>query len=337
MVKRSLRALSAFVLIIAMVGGAAVPGAARGIVPGPGGDAPILRHGVESIAPEDEDLEQLLARDAAFIDGRTAGDNPLSVAQAVAPSNDLVVYAGTGEGALSGDSYFGNGILKSTDGGNTWSQVSGDFFVGVSTTRLAVDPTNANHLYASISRGRGGARRTSPTIHSTYGIWESTDGAVTWTLKMAAPAISLGATDIRMDPQNPANLYASFWSDKVYKSTDGGATWAPIMNGFPTNADFAAGTTRFALAISHPAGQPVALYAGFDWTDTGGAHHTAKVWRSNNEGASWAQLPTTTDTGSVSNYCGGQCFYDNVIEADPSDGNIVYAGGQVSGAGGGGA
>ena len=80
--KSGLRALSAFVLIIAMVGGAAVPGAARGIVPGPGGDAPILRHGVESIAPEDEDLEQLLARDAAFIDGRTAGDNPLSVAQA---------------------------------------------------------------------------------------------------------------------------------------------------------------------------------------------------------------------------------------------------------------
>lgn len=39
-------------------------------------------------------------------------------ALAVAPSNDMIVYAGTGEGALSGDSYFGNGILKSTDGGN---------------------------------------------------------------------------------------------------------------------------------------------------------------------------------------------------------------------------
>src|SRR5205814_1423880 len=109
-------------------------------------------------------------------------------ALAVAPSNDLVVYAGTGEGALSGDSYFGNGILKSTDGGDTWSQVSGDFFAGVSTARLAVDPTNANHIYAAIERGRGGVRRTSPPIHSTYGIWESNDGAVTWTLKMAAPA-----------------------------------------------------------------------------------------------------------------------------------------------------
>ena len=255
----------------------------------------------------------------------------------IAPSNDNVIYVGTGEGALSGDSYFGNGILKSTDGGTTWAHVSGDFFFGVSTARLAIDPTNADHLYAAIIRGRGGAHRTTPPVRSTYGLWESTDGAVTWHLLKAAPAGSEGATELRIDPITPNVLYASFLGDKMYKSTDGGATWAPIMNGFPTNADFAAGTTRFALAISHPAGQPVALYAGFDWTDTGGAHHTAKVWRSNNEGASWAQLPTTTDTGSVSNYCGGQCFYDNVIEADPSDGNIVYAGGQVSGAGGGGA
>src|SRR5438552_5895678 len=329
MVKRTLRALSAVALVIAMLGGAAAPGAARGIVPGPGGDAPILRHGVESIAPEDEDLEQLLARDAAFIDGRTAGDSPLSVAQAgklrgdaakatkdvaasptgssfasawtglgpnptlqvagstgtlqarsgrigalairqngqrilgaaqggiwlfnsttglwesktdqlpslaigalaVAPSNDLVVYAGTGEGALSGDSYFGNGILKSTDGGNTWSQVSGDFFAGVSTARLAVDPTNANHLYEAIERGRGGVRRTSPPIHSTYGIWESNDGAVTWNLLMAAPPVSLGATDIRLAPQSPTTLYASFWSDKIYKSTDGGASCRRIKTG----------------------------------------------------------------------------------------------------------
>ena len=435
MARRAVRVLSALVLVLAMFAGSALPGASRGIVPGARGDDPILRAGVESIAPEEDEAEQLLDRDLDFIGDRTAGDNPLSVSQAgklrgsaanakkalvlapsgssfsgtwtalgpnptrqvaggsgslaarsgrigalairangqkilggaqggiwlynestglwvsktdqlpslaigaleVAPSNDLIVYAGTGEGALSGDSYFGNGILKSTDGGSTWAQVSGDYFVGVSTTRLAVDPTNASHLYASISRGRGGARRTSPTIHSTYGIWESTDGAVTWTLKKAAPSGSLGATDIRMDPQNPSILYASFWSDKIYKSTDGGATWAPIMNGLPANADFAAGSTRFALALSHPAGQPAVVYAGFDWTDTGGAHHTAKVWRSNDEGASWSQLPTTTDVGSVSNYCGGQCFYDNVIEAAPDDSNVVFAAGQVSSAGGGGA
>lgn len=83
-------------------------------------------------------------------------------ALAIAPTNDNVIYAGTGEGALSGDSYTGNGILKSTDGGNTWDQVSGDYFMGVSISRLVVDPTNASHLYAAVLRGRGGARRVSP-------------------------------------------------------------------------------------------------------------------------------------------------------------------------------
>src|SRR6059058_5706576 len=82
-------------------------------------------------------------------------------ALAVAPSNDAIVYAGTGEGALSGDSYFGNGILKSTNGGNTWTHVSGDYFEAVSVSHLAVDPADPNHLYASVLRGRGGARRTT--------------------------------------------------------------------------------------------------------------------------------------------------------------------------------
>ena len=84
---------------------------------------------------------------------------------AVDPSTDAVIYAGTGEGALSGDSYFGNGILRSTDGGGTWSKVSGDYFQGVSVSRLVVDPRNADHLYAAVLRGRGGNRRTTAQPH----------------------------------------------------------------------------------------------------------------------------------------------------------------------------
>ena len=250
-------------------------------------------------------------------------------ALAVAPSNDLVVYAGTGEGALSGDSYFGNGILKSTDGGFTWTHVSGDFFVGVSTARLAVDPNNANHLYAAVLRGRGGARRVSPPIHSTYGLWESTDGGVSWTLLMAAPATSLGATDVRIDPQTPSVLYSSFWGDAIYKSTDGGATWTPIMNGLPTNANFAAGLTRFSLGLSHPAGASAVLYTGFDWVENTPAatHHAGRIFKSVDQGATWVQLPTGSGLNTVLDYCGTQCFYDNVVEADPTNPDVVFVAG----------
>ena len=250
-------------------------------------------------------------------------------ALAVAPSNDLVVYDGTGEGALSGDSYYGNGILKSTDGGFTWSHVSGDFFVGVSISRLAVDPNDANHLYASVLRGRGGARRVSPPIHSTYGLWESKDGGVSWTLLKAAPAISLGATDIRLDPQSPKTLYASFWGDAIYKSTNGGATWAPIMNGLPAGANYLAVPTRFSLGLSHPAGQSAVLYTGFDWVDAAGNHQAARIFKSTDQGASWTVLPTggATPDDSVLDYCTTQCFYDNVVEPDPTNPNILFVAG----------
>ena len=250
-------------------------------------------------------------------------------ALAVAPSNDLIVYDGTGEGALSGDSYYGNGILKSTDGGVTWAHVSGDFFLGVSISRLAIDPNDASHLYAAVLRGRGGDRRVSPPIHSTYGLWESKDGGVTWALLKAAPPVSLGATDIRLDPQNPTTLYASFWSDAIYKSTDGGANWASIMNGLPAAANFAAGLTRFSLGLSHPAGQSAVLYTGFDWVDTAGHRHAARIFKSTNQGASWVEMPTVgaTANDSVLGYCGTQCFYDNVVETDPTNPNILFVAG----------
>jgi uncharacterized repeat protein (TIGR01451 family) len=248
---------------------------------------------------------------------------------AIAPSHDATIYAGTGEGALSGDSMFGDGILKSTDGGNTWTHVSGDYFQGVSTAGLAVDPTNPNHLYAAIDRGRGGARRTTPAEHSRYGIWESKDGAVTWTLLKEAKSELNGATDIEIDPQTPATLYASFWGDAMYKSTDAGQTWSTMMNGLPSDADYAGGSTRFSISVSHPsASAPAVLYSGFDYNKASdGSHVVGRVWKSTNAGASWTQLPAGSGINSVSDYCGTQCFYDNVIQADPTNPNIVFAAG----------
>src|SRR4051794_25183492 len=204
-------------------------------------------------------------------------------ALAVAPSDDAVIYAGTGEGALSGDSYFGSGILRSTDGGNTWTKVSGDYFEGVSTSRIVVDPTNARHLYAAILRGRGGARRVTVTPHTRYGIWESTDGGASWRLRREVPEQN-GATDLEMDPQNPQILYASFWSDGIYKSINGGRTWARIMNFGLPSPDFSDVSVRFSLSISHPAsGGSGVLYAGFPWADANG-EHPSRVWKSTDGG-----------------------------------------------------
>ena len=240
------------------------------------------------------------------------------------------MYAGTGEGALSGDSYFGNGVMKSTDGGNTWTNVSGNTFRGVATAGIAIDPTNANHLYVAIGRGRGGIRRTSPPTPTTFGIFESTDGGVHWTLRKGTTDELHGATDIDIDPQTPNVLYASFWGDAMYKSTDAGKTWAPIMNGLPADANYAATATRFSIGLSHPAGQSAVLYVGFDYSDTSGGYHMARIWKSTDQGASWAIVSGGTGQDEITDYCGTQCFYDNVVEVDPSNANTVYIGGSYN-------
>jgi uncharacterized repeat protein (TIGR01451 family) len=249
-------------------------------------------------------------------------------ALAVAPSDDSIIYAGTGEGALSGDSYFGNGVLKSTDGGNTWAHVSGDYFRGVATSRIVVDRANPNHLYAAVLRGRGGARRTSPEIHSRFGVWESKNGGADWTLIQAVKD-SLGATDLEIDPLNSQILYSSFLGDAIYKSTNGGASWAKVMNGLP-NALYESGQTRFSITIAHPsAASPAVLYAGFDWYDAAtGAHKGSRVFKSTDAAASWSITSAGAGVDIVENYCDAQCSYDNVIEVDPTNPNVVFAAGQ---------
>jgi uncharacterized repeat protein (TIGR01451 family) len=253
-------------------------------------------------------------------------------ALALAPSNENIVYVGTGEGALSGDSYFGNGVLKSIDGGNTFTHISGTYFTKTSISKIVVDPTNPNTLYAGTLRGRGGIRRTSPPDASTFGVYKSTDGGVSWTVVLTASTNALdfaGITDMAIDPQNPQVIYASLLGSGISKTVNGGATWTTVMNGLPTNANYTLAPTRFSLGIGHPSvAVSATLYTGFEWYDTSLTYHRSTVWKSTDEGGSWTQ---TTDTGNVvSGYCGTspsstQCWYDNVIGVDPISPTIVYA------------
>ena len=99
------------------------------------------------------------------------------------------------------------------------------------------------------------------------------------------------------------------------------------MNGLPV-ANYATGPSRFSISVSHPASQADAtLYAGFDWYGTDGSYHQAEVFKTTNAGASWAQLPGGTLPDNVEDYCATQCWYDNVIEADPTNPNVVFAAG----------
>jgi uncharacterized repeat protein (TIGR01451 family) len=242
----------------------------------------------------------------------------------IAPSNDAIVYAGTGEGNLSGDSYFGHGFLKSTDGGIHWAPIGGDTFTGVSISAVVVDPTDPDHVIATAIRGRAGSRRQTPPDTSKYGIWESKDGGNKWkNIKKVKDELH-GPTGLVQDPLNPSTLYAAFWGDAIYRTTDYGKHWSPFMAGIPAGATFGTGGgTRFALGISHPAGHQAVLYAGFEWT-IGGVDQPSRIWKSI-DGGPWALLPKGSGVDNIEDYCGGQCFYDNVIGVDPTNSDTVYA------------
>ena len=256
---------------------------------------------------------------------RTPDANTQSVgALAIAPSNDKIVYMGSGEGALSGDSYYGDGVYKSTDGGLTWNNVSGDIFDGQASTDIVVDPANPDHLYLSTVRGRGGVRRTTHPSQTPFGVWESTDGGAHWTLRKGTTDELHGATDLVADPQHFNVLWASFWGDGIYRSTDGGLTWASALGNLPAG-NYLEGGTRFSLGISHPAGADHAtVYTGFDYFDLSDKYHRSQVYKTTDDGATWATLPTGSRTNSILDYCGTQCFYDNEVKPDPTNPNIVY-------------
>ncbi|HZE49863.1 MAG TPA: hypothetical protein VE074_09880, partial [Jatrophihabitantaceae bacterium] len=245
-------------------------------------------------------------------------------ALAIAPSNDNIVYMGSGEGALSGDSYYGDGVYRSADGGLTWKHVSGDLLDGQASTDIVVDPANANHLYLSTVRGRGGARRTTHPAQTPFGVWESKDGGAHWTLRKGTTNEIHGATDLVADPQNFNVLWASFWGDGIYRSTDGGLTWASALGNLPAG-NFAEGGTRFSLGLSHPAGAAHAtVYAGFDYFDLSDVYHKSSIYKTADDGVTWAALPTGSGVNSVLDYCGTQCFYDNEVKPDPTNPDVLY-------------
>ncbi|HYK94784.1 MAG TPA: hypothetical protein VE011_02805 [Candidatus Dormibacteraeota bacterium] len=252
-----------------------------------------------------------------------ASDTQSVGAMALAPSDDHIVYMGSGEGALSGDSYYGDGFYRSSDGGLTWQHVS-TLFTGQAVSAIVVDPTNPQHVYAATLRGRGGNHRTSSPTGNPYGVYESTNGGTSWTLRKGTTDQLHGATDLVMDPMHPATLFASFWGDGIYKSTDGGATWATSMTGLPAG-HFLEGGTRFSLGISDPTGTAATLYTGFDYFDTNDAYHVGRVYKSVDSGATWTITAGGSGINRVSDYCGTQCFYDNVVKPDPTNPDVVYA------------
>ena len=237
---------------------------------------------------------------------------------AVAPSDHNVVYAGTGESSFSADSKYGIGLLKSLDGGASWSLIPGpsNAFYRRSISKVVVDPTNSATVYLTVTYSANG-------FSGNTGVWKSTDGGASWTNTTAVAGLenALPYTDLVIDPTAPQTLYTAVGyifgtpNNGIYKTTNGGATWAKLTTGLPA----APGRISLTLAAS----SPQTLYASIADIINNGAGLLG-LYKTGDGGASWAKLTTAP------NYLGGQGWYDNAVVVSPTNPNTVFAGGQVN-------
>ena len=241
----------------------------------------------------------------------TDGLTDLSVgALAYAPSNPEVVYLGSGEAGLG--SYFvpGIGLLRSSDGGETWFLPEPDEVVAEQFFALSVDPRDEDSLLAATEKG----------------LYATSDGGVTWDLRLDHPEL-YGVTEVVRSASDPDRLWAGLWCfslcpdglGRVMTSADGGESWEPAVGGLPDALHNNPLINRIALAVA-PSDDRI-LYAAFNTDRYTPQGPEVAVYRTSDGGESWQV------TGDPGTYLIFQGWYDNAITIDPTDPDVVVAAG----------
>ncbi|MHC4426549.1 MAG: WD40/YVTN/BNR-like repeat-containing protein [Planctomycetota bacterium] len=209
--------------------------------------------------------------------------------------NSDVVWLGTGENSSNRSVGYGDGIYKSTDGGQSWKRMglSDSQHIG----RILVDPRDSDVVFV--------------------GLFKTTDGGRTWKAVLEIGA-NTGVTDIAFDPRDPDVLYAASYQRRrhvglligggpesaIYKTTDRGRTWKKLNNGLP-----AVDIGRIALAVS-PQNPDVVYALVYAAGDESG------FFRSADRGQTWTRQ---------SNYKVVDPQYYGEIYADPHQFDRIYA------------
>ena len=238
------------------------------------------------------------------------GVSDIVLANDFATSNTMYIVTGDRDGgsmwSLGGGQAADNvsiGILKSTNGGQTWG-----------TTGLTYAPSSSRIVYRLLAHPSNNQILIASTNN---GIYKSTDAGASWTQKNTNRFI-----DMEFKPGGPATVYASTYgysSTYVSKSTDTGDNWtltSTITNG-----------RRSELAVS--ANNPAVAYLLV--CNSGGG--LFGVYKSTDSGSSFSQINSNTSQNMLGYYSDGsggttgQGTYDLCIAASPTDANTVFIGG----------
>lgn len=201
---------------------------------------------------------------------------------AIDPLDPLTVYAVTGREDCQGRTDCLPGLLfKSTNEGASWRAVD-EGLTGTTCYALAIDPSNSSIVYAVMPQG----------------IFKSIDGALHWELAAGFDG-DFRASNLVIDPWDPATLYASGYTGTVFKSVDAGRSWTP--SGPPLG--------RGIHSLSIDPSNPATIYAV-----TAGGSLGIAVFKSLDSGFSWEQI--------LSDF--GHRYASLVL--DPTNPQILYAG-----------
>lgn len=226
------------------------------------------------------------------------------------PIDTSIVYAGTGDASFGGFSFSGAGMFKSTDSGESWTQVGAGTLPLARISEMVINPLNPDVLYVAIPYGLA-----DETIN---GIWRSKDAGLTW-----EHVLPSRTTDIVINPLDPDILYTV--SSKVlggytaarygvFKTADGGDTWSKLDIGV---TDSLIGRTGIGICAS----QPDVLYLGVSELAGGERTPLMGIFKTTDAGSSWTKLTVPFD------YMVSQGWFDNIIGVDPANPDIVFAGG----------
>ncbi|MEI6434236.1 MAG: hypothetical protein WCP32_05275 [Bacteroidota bacterium] len=232
---------------------------------------------------------------------------------AIDPSNEQVLYCGTGEANSSSFSFLGNGIYKSTDAGLTWQNMglANSAYIG----RVIVDYSDPQRVFAA-------ACGNLFTANDERGVYRSSDGGQNWQ-RVLFVNDSTSAVDLVQHPTNPQILYAAMWErvrgltyrhsfgdgSGLWKSADGGDTWVELTNGLPSGIDVG------RIGISIAKSNPNVVYAFYDLPN-----YEVGVFKTLNGGQTWSR----TNDGNLSGMSSNFGWYFGQIRVDPANENRVF-------------
>ncbi len=223
------------------------------------------------------------------------------------PSNPETVWVGSGENNSQRSVAYGDGVYKSTDGGNTWANVG--LKASEHVAKIHIDPKDPLHVTVAAQGplwSSGGER----------GLYQTRDGGKVWT-KLLHIDDDTGVTDFVVDPAAPATILAASYQRRrhvwtlvnggpgsgIHRTTDGGKTWTKVAAGLPTGD-----LGRIGLAAAPS--DPKTVYAVVEANDKAGG-----IFKSTDGGATWAKQNPFDQQGQ---------YYSHLV-VDPHDKDRLYA------------